>query len=224
MMAVEGGEAAQVFTPSVVMPTALMPGTPSPLPAPMTSRVDEADALIKAVYAHMFGNAYLFAADRACLIPAESAFRTGGLSVKDFARRVAKSPAYMNRFFHKQTTYANIEILAGHLLGRRPNGVEDYARWSRVYDGSGYLALVDAMLDDGEYDQAYGDATVPHARAHGVAVTGADAYLRAATPAGIRLGEEGGGEVDGGALAGAVVAGILAAAVIGYLLSTGGTH
>lgn len=131
----------------------------------------------------------------------------------------------MARFFHQQTTYANVEVMVGHLLGRRPNGVDEYRQWARVYDASGYAAMVNAMMDDGEYDAAFGDGTVPHTRAHGLSVTGADAYRRAVTPAGIRLGDEGVGEDDGGAAAGLAVVAILAALAIGgYLLSTGATN
>lgn len=194
-------------------------------PAPvLLSTTREDDDLLRAVYDHMFGQAYLFAADRASLVPVESAFRSGVLTVKDLVRAVAKSPAYMARFFHKQTTYANIEVLAGHLLGRRPDGVDEYRQWARVYDAAGYEAMVNAMMDDGEYDAAFGDGTVPHCRTHGLSVTGADAYRRAVSPAGIRLSDAEGVEGDGSATAGLVVVGILAAAVIGYLLTTGATH
>lgn len=186
-----------------------------------TARTD--DELLRAVYDHMFGQAYLFAADRGSLVPAESAFRRGALTVKDLVRAVAKSPAYMERFFHKQTTYANIEVLAGHLLGRRPDGVDEYRQWARVYDAAGYGAMVNAMMDGGEYDAAFGDATVPYCLTHGLSVTGAEAYRRAVTPAGIRLGDEAAREGDASAAAALVVVGILAAAVIGYLLSTGAT-
>lgn len=190
-----------------------------------TAYAQDADTLILNVYNHMFGQAYLFAADRASLVPVESAFRCGTLTVKDLVRAVAKSPAYMARFFHQQTTYANVEVMVGHLLGRRPNGIEEYRQWARVYDASGYAAMVNAMMDDGEYDTAFGASTVPHARVHELSVTGPDAYRRAVTPAGIRLGDGGAGQYDGGAAAGLAVAAILAALAIGgYLLSTGTTH
>lgn len=200
--------------------------TAPPTAVPSTTAfAQDADSLIRSVYDRMFGQAYLFAADRASLVPVESAFRCGALTVKDLVRAVAKSPAYMARFFHQQTTYANVEVMVGHLLGRRPNGVDEYRQWARVYDASGYAAMVNAMMDDGEYDAAFGDGTVPHTRAHGLSVTGADAYRRAVTPAGIRLGDEGVGEDDGGAAAGLAVVAILAALAIGgYLLSTGATN
>lgn len=220
------GTSAAANPPAAAAPTipAVTGRTTAAPPAPVLLTTSHADDLIRAVYSHMFGQAYLFAADRASLVPTESAFRCGVLTVKDLMRAVAKSPAYKARFFHKQTTYANIEALAGHLLGRSPHGVDEYRRWARVYDASGYEAMVNAMMDDGEYDDAFGDATVPYCRKHGLSVTGADAYRRAVTPAGIRLDDSAVEEGDGGAAAGLVVVGILVAAVIGYLLSTGSTH
>jgi len=210
--------AAKSFVPAVAAFSSA-----SPTGAPI-SRASEADGLIRAVYAHMFGQAYLFAADRACLTPAESAFRAGIMTVKDLVRAVAKSPAYTARFLEKQTTFANVEVLTGHLLGRRPTGVDDYRRWARVYDAAGYDAMVNAMMDDGEYDEAFGDATVPHGRLHGLSVTGPEAYRRAVTPTGIRLDGAEGGEEDGaGMAAGLAVVGLLAALAIGLALSTGGS-
>lgn len=202
-------------TPAVTGRTTAAPPAPVLL---TTTRADE--DIIRSVYQHMFGQAYLFAADRASLVPVESGFRCGVLTVKDLVRAVAKSPTYKARFFHKQTTYANIELLTGHLLGRRPNGIDEYRQWARVYDSAGYGAMVNAMMDDGEYDAAFGDGTVPHCRAHGLSVTGAKAYRRAVTPAGIRLDDTDAEADDGGAAAGIVVVGILIAAIIGYVLST----
>ncbi|GAB0493861.1 hypothetical protein MMPV_005147 [Pyropia vietnamensis] len=190
-------------------------------PAPVllnTTRANE--DIIRSIYQHMFGQAYLFATDRESLVPVESAFRCGVLTVKDMVRAVAKSPTYMARFFHKQTTYANIELLTGHLLGRRPNGVDEYRQWARVYDSAGYEAMVNAMMDDGEYDTAFGDDTVPYCRTHGLSVTGPEAYRRAVTPAGIRLDDSEAGDDAGGAAAGVLVVGVLLAAIIGYVLST----
>ena len=198
--------------PGVDLPPAPLAAAAATEPAPIittfvppiatpTERAQEADTLIRAVYAHMFGQAYLFAADRTCLAPAESAFRVGLLSVKDLVRAVAKSRAYTTRFLEKQTTYANVEVLTSHLLGRRPAGVDDYRRWARVYDAAGYGAMVDAMMGDGEYDDAFGDAVVPHERVFGLPVSEAEAYRRAVTPAGIRLDRAVEEEDDAGTLA-----------------------
>jgi len=124
------------------------------------------EALIRGIYRTIFSNAYLYDADAAALAVPESDLKSGTLTVKEFVRTVAKSDAYVKRFFTPRPLYGAIELLSKHLLGRTPDGLEDYRARSAVYDAGGYGAMVDAMLDDGEYDDAFGDDTAPFLRGH----------------------------------------------------------
>jgi len=161
-------------------PSSQIPGaTPKPATAaPVTvSHPADADAAIKAVYMHAFGEESPFKPGRGNLDAAEDALRAGTITVKGFVKEVVKSPMYKRRYFHQRSIFSYLMGLMGHVLGRKPDGVdEDYRRWVRVYDQLGYDAMVDAMMDDGEYDKAFGDNTVPHARGDSASVTGADAY------------------------------------------------
>ena len=58
--------------------------------------VEEADVIIKAVYRQVLGNAYVMESERA--VVAESQFKNGSYSVREFVRAIAKSDAYMSRF------------------------------------------------------------------------------------------------------------------------------
>jgi phycoerythrin-associated linker protein len=53
-----------------------------------------------------------------------------------------------------------------HLLGRTPDGLEQYRARSAVYDAQGYDAFIDSFFDDGEYDEFYDEWTVPFVRGH----------------------------------------------------------
>ena len=52
------------------------------------------------------------------------------------------------------------------MLGSTPDGLEEYRVRSGVYDTKGYEAYMDSFLDDGEYDQAFGEDMVPYLRGH----------------------------------------------------------
>jgi len=168
-------------------PTSASPPASSEIPratpkaataAPVTvSGSTDADAAIKAVYVHMFGEESPFKPGRGNLDAAEDALRAGTVTVKGFVKEVVKSPMYKRRYFHQRSIFSYLMGLMGHVLGRKPDGVDDdYRRWVRVYDQLGYDAMVDALMDDGEYDKTFGNNTVPHARGNSASVTGADAY------------------------------------------------
>lgn len=127
---------------------------------------DDKSTLINGIYRNIFGNAYLYDADVQALSVPESALRKGTISVKEFVRAVAKSDSYVKRFFSPRPLYGAIELATKHLLGRTPDGLEDYRRRSAVYDAAGYGAMIDSMMDDGEYDGAFGDDTAPFLRGH----------------------------------------------------------
>lgn len=124
------------------------------------------EVLIQACYRQIFGNAYIMESERKEMAKWESEFRDGKYSVKDFCRALAKSYQYRKRFFDGRPLYGAIELNFKHCLGRTPDGLEHYRAKSAVYDTKGYDKLIDAFFDDGEYDQYFGDWTVPFIRGH----------------------------------------------------------
>jgi phycoerythrin-associated linker protein len=104
--------------------------------------------------------------ERATMAKEESMFRDGQLSVKEFARALAKTNEYQRRFFSSRPLYGAIELNFKHFLGRTPDGLEQYRAKSAVYDASGYSAFVDAFFDDGEYDLAFDEWCAPFMRGH----------------------------------------------------------
>ncbi len=125
---------------------------------------EEVETIIRAVYRQVLGNAYIMESERAT-IP-ESQFKRGELSVREFVRAIAKSDAYISRFFETSPRYRFIELNFKHLLGRAPNSFAEMKAHSGILDNGGWEAEIDSYLDSDEYQNAYGEFIVPYYRGY----------------------------------------------------------
>ena len=125
---------------------------------------EELESIIRGVYKQVLGNAYVMESERAT-IP-ESQFKRGELSVREFVRAIAKSDAYISRFFETSPRYRFIELNFKHLLGRAPNGFDEMKAHSAILDNGGWEAEIDSYLDSDEYQNAYGEFIVPYYRGY----------------------------------------------------------
>ena len=123
---------------------------------------NELEAIIMAVYRQVLGNAYVMESER--LSVAESQFKRGEFSVRDFVRAVAKSDLYRDRFFTNCPRYRAIELNFRHLLGRPPADLEEMRSHSTILDTQGFEAEIDSYLDSDEYNNAFGEYIVPYYR------------------------------------------------------------
>lgn len=124
------------------------------------------EVLMRQCYFQIFGNAYIMESERAEMAKIESEFRDMRLSVKEFCRALCKTEQYRKRFFEGRPLYGAIELCFKHILGRTPDGLEDYRAKSSVYDTKGYDSFIDAFFDDGEYDFYFDEWCVPYIRGH----------------------------------------------------------
>lgn len=124
------------------------------------------EEIIQGAYRQVFGNAYIMESERKEMAKIESEYRDGRLSTKEFCRALAKTYQYRKRFFDGRPLYGAIELNFKHLLGRTPDGLEQYRAKSALYDTKGYEAMIDSFFDDGEYDQYFDEWCVPFARGH----------------------------------------------------------
>ena len=122
------------------------------------------DLVVTAVYKQVFGNAYVMESER--LTVAESQFKQGNINVKEFVRCLAKSELYKNNFVNSCPRYRSHELNFKHLLGRAPASYEETVYHSNILDTQGYEADIDAYIDSEEYQQAFGDNTVPYYRGY----------------------------------------------------------
>jgi phycobilisome core-membrane linker protein len=122
------------------------------------------EVVIRAVYKQVLGNAHVMESER--LTTAESQLRQGNISVREFVQRIAKSDLYRSRFFEPCSPNRFIELNFKHLLGRAPTGYEEIADHIHLLSEKGYDAEIDSYLLSEEYDQVFGENTVPYYRGH----------------------------------------------------------
>jgi phycocyanin-associated rod linker protein len=123
---------------------------------------DEVEAVIRAAYRQVLGNAYLMESER--LISAESLLRQGQISVRGFVRAIAQSELYREKFFNSNAQLRFIELNFKHLLGRAPYDESEISFHVKLYNSEGYEAEINSYLDSGEYQQSFGDNVVPYHR------------------------------------------------------------
>jgi phycoerythrin-associated linker protein len=124
-----------------------------------SSDVDKAN-LIRAVYQQVLGRQYVMASER--LDGPESLFRRGYLSIREFVRQVAKSSLYKDRFFTNSNPYRFIELNFKHLLGRAPQNKAEMLHHFTILQEQGYDAEIDSYIDSVEYQNRFGEETVPY--------------------------------------------------------------
>lgn len=99
--------------------------------------------------------------ERAELATAESEFIIKR-STREFVRAVALSNAYKSRFFDSVSQYRFIELAFKHLLGRAPRSAAEYAEAMAAYRTGGYEECINWFIDSEEYNEWFGDETVPY--------------------------------------------------------------
>jgi phycoerythrin-associated linker protein len=116
--------------------------------------------IIRAVYQQILGYQYIMDNER--LSGAESLFRNGYLSVREFVRLIAKSSLYRSRFFEKNNPYHFIELNHKHLLGRAPQNKAEMLHHFTILQDQGYDAEIDSYIDSNEYQERFGEEVVPY--------------------------------------------------------------
>ncbi|MGF1522916.1 MAG: phycobilisome rod-core linker polypeptide [Leptolyngbyaceae cyanobacterium] len=97
----------------------------------------------------------------------ESKVRNGEISMKEFIRRLCKTPLYRKNFFEPYINSRALELAFRHILGRAPSSREEVQRYFSVVSRGGLSALVDALVDSQEYSDYFGEETVPYLRGLG---------------------------------------------------------
>lgn len=122
----------------------------------------EAQVAIQAVYRQVLGNDYIMASER--LIGAESLLCNGSINVRDFVRAVATSELYKSKFLYSSFQTRVIELNLKHLLGRAPYDESEVIYHLDLYQNQGFEADINSYIDSAEYDENFGDNTVPYYR------------------------------------------------------------
>jgi phycobilisome core-membrane linker protein len=97
----------------------------------------------------------------------ESKVKNGEISMKEFIRRLAKSPLYRKNFYEPYINSRALELAFRHILGRAPSSREEVQKYFSIVSSGGLPALVDALVDSKEYGDYFGEETVPYLRGLG---------------------------------------------------------
>jgi phycobilisome core-membrane linker protein len=97
----------------------------------------------------------------------ESKVKNSEISVKEFIRRLGKSPLYRKNFYEPYINSRALELAFRHFLGRGPSSREEVQKYFSIVSSGGLPALVDALIDSPEYADYFGEETVPYLRGLG---------------------------------------------------------
>lgn len=97
----------------------------------------------------------------------ESKVKNCEISMKEFIRRLAKSPLYRKNFYEPYINSRALELAFRHILGRGPGSREEVQKYFSIISSGGLAALVDALVDSQEYADYFGEETVPYLRGLG---------------------------------------------------------
>ena len=122
--------------------------------------------VIKAAYRQVFERDITRAYSQS-ISDLESKVKNGEISMKEFIRRLGKSPLYRQQFYEPFVNSRAVELAARHFLGRGLSSREEFSKYFAIVTKGGLAALVDAMVYSQEYADYFGEETVPYLRGLG---------------------------------------------------------
>ncbi len=126
----------------------------------------ENNEAIKAAYRQVFERDIKRAYSQA-ISELESKVKNGEISTKEFIRRLGKSSIYRKQFHDGFVNSRVVELALRHFLGRGLSSQEEFNRYFAVLSDKGLASLIDALVDTQEYDDYFGENTVPYLRGLG---------------------------------------------------------
>ena len=118
-------------------------------------------AVINAAYRQVFGRE-VYSGQRSKV--AEIKLENGEISMKEFIRIIAKSEAFRKTYWSSLYVMKAVEYIHRRLLGRPTYGRKETNAYFDICAKQGFYALVDAIIDSKEYEEAFGEDTVPYER------------------------------------------------------------
>ncbi|PSB43469.1 photosystem I reaction center subunit X [Cyanosarcina cf. burmensis CCALA 770] len=126
----------------------------------------EKNDIVKAAYRQVFERDITRAYSQS-ISYLESQVKNGDISMKEFIRRLAKSPLYRKQFYEPFINSRALELAFRHILGRGPSSREEVQKYFSIVSNGGLPALIDALVDSQEYSDYFGEETVPYIRGLG---------------------------------------------------------
>jgi phycobilisome core-membrane linker protein len=118
-------------------------------------------AVINAVYVQVLGTSG-YAGERNKV--EEIKLENGDISLREFVRQVARSKAFRRRYWSALYITKAIEVMHRRLLGRPTFGRWEIDAYFDTAARKGFYGVVDRMLDSQDYNDCFGEDTVPFER------------------------------------------------------------
>ncbi|MEI8249679.1 MAG: phycobilisome rod-core linker polypeptide [Synechococcus sp. ELA057] len=118
-------------------------------------------AVIRGVYVQILGNTG-YAGER--LTVEEIKLENGDISLREFVRQIARSTAFRRRYWSGLYICKAIEIMHRRILGRPTFGRWEIDAYFDTAARRGFYGVVDAMVNSPEYNETFGEDTVPYER------------------------------------------------------------
>ena len=118
-------------------------------------------AVIRGVYNQILGNTG-YAGERNTV--EEIKLENGDISLREFVRQVARSNAFRRRYWSGLYICKAIEVIHRRLLGRPTFGRWEIDQYFGIAARSGFYGVVDALINSPEYNETFGEDTVPYER------------------------------------------------------------
>jgi phycobilisome core-membrane linker protein len=118
-------------------------------------------SVIDAVYVQVLGTAG-YAGEH--LSVEEIKLENGDISLREFIRQVARSTAFRRRYWNGLYITKAIEIIHRRLLGRPTFGRWEINAYFDIAARKGFYGVVDTLLESREYNESFGEDTVPYER------------------------------------------------------------
>jgi len=123
---------------------------------------NEISDVIWAAYRQIFSEHLILESYRQTFL--ESQLRNRAISLRDFIRGLGKSEVYRQLVADTNSNYRLVDISFKRFLGRASYGQEEQIAWSIVIATKGLHGFIDAVIDGEEYNQNFGEYTVPYQR------------------------------------------------------------
>eukprot|EP00871_Galdieria_phlegrea_P003989 jgi/Galph1/4591/GphlegSOOS_G3285.1 len=121
------------------------------------------ESLIRASYLRVFGrNPYN--EEKLTLQPIENKFRDKSIVVKELIRALSKSNLFRKLYWTPFYICKSIEYIHIRLLGRPTYGRIEINAYFDIAAKGGFYKLIDAIIDSEEYNQVFGEDTIPYDR------------------------------------------------------------
>ncbi len=117
--------------------------------------------VIRAVYVQILGTAG-YAGERNTV--EEIKLENGDISLREFVRQVARSTAFRRRYWSGLYITKAIEVMHRRILGRPTFGRWEIDSYFDTAARKGFYGVVDALINSREYNDCFGEDTVPYER------------------------------------------------------------